>query len=255
MSRRPNARQVRTREREQHILEAARALITDEGFLALKMTDVAKAATVSVGTLYTHFESKEDLIMALATETWRGRLAGFEAIFGVETLSQAERLVAAVFVDFLFSVDHPELFAAEQLAATPSVWEGASERRTQDMRSLHREIMSLIAQIARQAIDQGEFAPWQDPEQQAHAIDRSIWTLMIGSSSVWYATSILEESGDRSVEIPETLQSHCRVLFSGYGWLSPDAEEDVRRLADYCLHHGRFKPLQSASANKADKTA
>lgn len=124
MPRRPNSRQARTRKREQHILEAARALVADEGFLALKMTDVAQAATVSVGTLYTHFESKEDLIMALATETWRGRLAGFEAIFAVETLSRAERLVAAVFVDFLFSVDHPELFAAEQLAATPSVWEG-----------------------------------------------------------------------------------------------------------------------------------
>ncbi len=255
MPRRPNSRQARTRKREQHILEAARALVADEGFLALKMTDVAQAATVSVGTLYTHFESKEDLIMALATETWRGRLAGFEAIFAVETLSRAERLVAAVFVDFLFSVDHPELFAAEQLAATPSVWEGASERRTQDMRSLHHQIMSLIAQIARQAIDQGGFDPWEDREQQAHALDRSIWTLMIGSSSVWYAASTLEGAGDSTAQIPETLQSHCRALFCGYGWRSPDAEEDVRRLADYCLHHGRFEQLKSTSTHKANKTA
>ena len=126
------------------------------------MTDVAQAATISVGTLYTHFESKEDLIMALATETWRGRLAGFEAIFGAEALSLAERLVAGVFVDFLFSVDHPELFAAEQLAAAPSVWEGASERRTEEMRTLHRRIMGLIAQIAHQAIDRGEFTPWDE---------------------------------------------------------------------------------------------
>ncbi|ETW91929.1 MAG: hypothetical protein ETSY2_55420, partial [Candidatus Entotheonella gemina] len=167
--------------------ETARTLVAAEGFLALKMTEVAQAASVSVGTLYTHFKSKEDLIMALATQTWRGRLAGFEAIFAVDTLSWAERLVAAVFVDFLFSVDHPELFAAEQLAVPPSVWEGASERRTQEMRILHHRIMDAIAQAAHQAIESGEFEPWADHEQQARAIDRGIWTLMIGSSAIWSA--------------------------------------------------------------------
>lgn len=246
MSTRPSARQVRIREREQRILEATRALVATEGFLALKMTDVAQAAAVSVGTLYTHLESKEDLIMALATETWRGRLAGFQAIFSAEALSLSERLVAGVFVDFLFSVDHPELFAAEQLAAAPSVWEGASERRTEEMRTLHRRIMGLITQTAHQAIEQGEFASWDDPEQQAHALDRAIWTLMIGSSSVWYATATLEAPIDRIVEIPEILRSHCRALFCGYGWRSSDAAGDIRRLAAYCLQHGRLDTGQKA---------
>ncbi len=244
MSTCPSPRRARTRQREQHILETARTLVAAEGFLALKMTDVAHAASVSVGTLYTHFESKEDLIMALATQTWRGRLSGFEAIFAQDSLSWAERLVAAVFVDFLFSVDHPELFAAEQLAATPSVWEGASERRTQEMRTLHHRIMDVIAQAAHHAIEGKEFEPWADREQQARTIDRSIWTLMLGSSAIWSAVSNLEEEAiEPTVEIPETLQSHCRVLFCGYGWRSPDTEGDVRRLAAYCLQHGRFEQL------------
>ena len=252
---RPGSRQARTREREQRILGAARTLVATEGFLALKMTEVAQAATVSVGTLYTHFESKEDLIMALATETWRGRLSGFETIFAEENLLWSERLVAAVFVDFLFSVDHPELFAAEQLAATASVWEGASERRTQDMRVLHHRIMDAITQAAREAIDRGEFASWDDPERQARAIDRGIWTLMIGSSSTWYAAAILEEEVDLTVRIPETLQSHCRALFCGYGWQSPDPERDVRRLADYSLRHGRFEQRPSVILTTAGEEA
>ncbi len=254
MATRPSSRQARTRQREQHILETARTLVSVEGFLALKMSDVAQAASVSVGTLYTHFESKEDLIMALATQTWRGRLAGFNAIFAVNTLSWAERLVAAVFVDFLFSVDHPELFAAEQLAATPSVWEGASERRTQEMRTLHHRIMDGIAQTAHQAIENGEFEPWADRKQQARAVDRGIWTLMLGSSAVWSAVSTLEEEvAADTVEIPETLQDLCQALFCGYGWRSPDASDDVRRLAAYCLQHGRFEPLPSASSNPAEQ--
>ena len=47
--------------REELILEVAKQKISSEGFFNLRMSDVAKEAKISVGTLYTHFVSIEDL--------------------------------------------------------------------------------------------------------------------------------------------------------------------------------------------------
>ncbi|MFD0000293.1 TetR/AcrR family transcriptional regulator [Nocardia sp. NPDC127526] len=55
------------------ILEAGRRLLTDRGYAALQMRDVAKGAGISPGTVYTYFATKEALYAAL----YAARLAEF----------------------------------------------------------------------------------------------------------------------------------------------------------------------------------
>jgi AcrR family transcriptional regulator len=55
------------------IIAAAKKLFADEG-LDAQMPDIAKAASVGVGTVYRHFPTKDDLIAALAVERFE-RLA------------------------------------------------------------------------------------------------------------------------------------------------------------------------------------
>lgn len=50
------------------ILEAALELFAEKGFAATKLTEVAKHAGVSKGTVYLYFESKEALFQALVKE-------------------------------------------------------------------------------------------------------------------------------------------------------------------------------------------
>ena len=57
--------QARSREKVQRILDAARQLIVDTGTLDLKMTEVAKAASVAVGTLYQFFPTRSALTQKL----------------------------------------------------------------------------------------------------------------------------------------------------------------------------------------------
>lgn len=49
----------------QHLLQAARRVIEREGYVALKMGDVAAEAQVSLGALYRYFENKDDLFLSL----------------------------------------------------------------------------------------------------------------------------------------------------------------------------------------------
>jgi AcrR family transcriptional regulator len=49
----------------QHLLLAARKVIERDGYVALRMGDVAVEAEVSLGALYRYFENKDDLFLSL----------------------------------------------------------------------------------------------------------------------------------------------------------------------------------------------
>lgn len=53
------------RERGEHILDAAAALITRRGYEATSVDDVAREAGVAKGTIYLHWRSREELFLAL----------------------------------------------------------------------------------------------------------------------------------------------------------------------------------------------
>ncbi|QIS04567.1 TetR family transcriptional regulator [Nocardia brasiliensis] len=54
--------------RRRDILVAGRALLTEKGYAALQMRDVAKGAGISPGTVYTYFATKEALYATLYAE-------------------------------------------------------------------------------------------------------------------------------------------------------------------------------------------
>ena len=232
-------RDEKKRLREERILRSAQEIAREHGYLTLNVSDVAKLADVSVGTLYAHFQSKEGLVAALAVHSLRGRVETFGEIAEREELGWAERLVVIIFADFLFSVDHPELFAAEQLGASTAVlkampgglfrWVPRAELRE-----------SRVEQVARAPIDVGEFKPWASPSKQAAAIDHGVWTLTSGSSYIWNVTEAARQAEDVSARIPDWLKRNTCALLRGFCWKSKQPEKDIQRLAKYSLREGRF---------------
>src|SRR5262245_5378675 len=65
------ARKERTR---RAILEAAASLFAKQGFLATSTSDVAESAGVSHGSVFAHFETRDELIERVVTE-FGGRIA------------------------------------------------------------------------------------------------------------------------------------------------------------------------------------
>lgn len=234
-----SSKKDKVQQRERLILKTSRILFAREGFLGMKMGDLAKKAGLAVGTVYAHFECKEDLILALATESCKGRYQGFEFMLEREELKSSERLIAAVFTDFLFSVDHPELLGAEQLSSTPSFFHSASDRRIEELNRTHKVIMNLIGKTALRAIVLHEFEPWDDLQNQAEAIDKAIWTLMSGSSYIHQAEALLEPGISRRISIPNWMKINCQALFTGLGWVSSNPAAEVERLADFAMNHRR----------------
>ncbi len=66
--RRPRTKKEQSAQSRERILEAAIHLFAKKGFASTSTQDIAKAARMTPGALYWHFESKEDLLIAVVEE-------------------------------------------------------------------------------------------------------------------------------------------------------------------------------------------
>jgi AcrR family transcriptional regulator len=51
------------------LLESARALITEHGVAGLRVNDITERSDVALGSFYSHFETKDDIVVAVIAET------------------------------------------------------------------------------------------------------------------------------------------------------------------------------------------
>ncbi|MEY9856009.1 TetR/AcrR family transcriptional repressor of nem operon [Catenulispora sp. GAS73] len=72
----------RTSDAEEKILNAARTLIELNGYSALGVAEICKAADVPKGSFYYFFASKEALALAVLDEHWRLQRADWERVLG-----------------------------------------------------------------------------------------------------------------------------------------------------------------------------
>jgi AcrR family transcriptional regulator len=66
--RRPGTRAAQTAARRERLLAAATELAAEGGYDAVQMRDVAARAEVALGTLYRHYSSKDQLLLAALAE-------------------------------------------------------------------------------------------------------------------------------------------------------------------------------------------
>lgn len=91
-------RQKQAQETKRRLYEAATALIQAKGFSDINIKDITDLAGVSKGTFYTHFKSKEDLILYIFTRSDEF----FEKVYGkVKDLDFAYAMVQFVTLSFI----------------------------------------------------------------------------------------------------------------------------------------------------------
>ena len=111
--------QQRSRERVEAILAAAHDLIVDRGSDALKMSDIAAAAGVPIGSLYQYFPDKAAILRELAVRFMaRVRSMLGEGLAGIvdkgDALARMDALIAGYYQLFLDEPDIRDVWAATQ---------------------------------------------------------------------------------------------------------------------------------------------
>src|SRR4051812_9525899 len=88
--------------KRRQIIEGARAMFLAQGFDAASMSDIARAAGVSKGTLYVYFENKEQLFAAIVQEECSAHAEGvFDLHPEDPDLEAALTRCGIAFVEFL----------------------------------------------------------------------------------------------------------------------------------------------------------
>ena len=162
--------------REELILDHGSRLLLRDGYQNLNLDELARAIEYSKGTIYLHFETKDDLVLAIATRTLRERANLFERATKLSGKTR-ERCRAIGFACCEFAVRFPDYFNLEMMLKSPSFWNNASEQR----RRLHGvqagRLFLSMSSIAQEAVAHGDLPVGT----KAQDVTLSLISITIGS--------------------------------------------------------------------------
>ena len=214
-------------QREALILSVAREMLTQQGYLGLRMDHIANHIEYSKGTIYQHFPNKEEIILALANQALIKRSALFSHAVTLRKKSR-ERLVCVGAAAELFVECFPHFFQVEQIIRINSIWEKTSEKRRKVMRSCESRCMATISGVVRDAVAHEDLClpDGCTPEDVVFGL----WSINIGSYAILSSSDSLGEIGIADPVM--ALRTNTSRMLDGYGWTPLSTEHDYISLID-----------------------
>ena len=190
---------------EERIVRTAERLFAQRGFASTGMRAIAKAAQVSIGAIYHHFKSKEDILERIIRDELDRRrqvVAELKAA-GLPVKDQIQKMVEMHFSLLKDKRNSARLFFRERFDPSFSL-------RTR-IQELYDEVANFIAEVIGEGIAAGEIRPCQ-PLVTAYAILGMIEAVSLRIFAGDDTAALLMEEGPQ--ELAESL----------WRWLRADKE-------------------------------
>ncbi len=151
-------------DRRKQILAAAERCFARHGFHQTSMQEVCKEAELSPGSVYRYFRSKDDIIVAMASEHRANTQAQFAQALALPNALEALVLVAS---QVLRQINDP--------ACAPLHFECTAEamrnpRVAEVVRREDEEIVSALLELVRRGQAAGQIDPALDPRRASEAL-------------------------------------------------------------------------------------
>jgi AcrR family transcriptional regulator len=184
------------------LIDASLALISEEGFSALTLREVARRAGVTHAAPYRHFADKEALLAAVAEEGFRSMATQMRERMAQES-GPAERLIACGVAYVLFAVQHPSHFRVMfgPHFAHPMKHEGLG---TEGGNSFGLLVQSLTEGQQAGVLREGDTL----------ALALAAWSLVHGLASLM-VDGVLEQGGKTAADAEPLAVSQTRMLVEG----------------------------------------
>jgi AcrR family transcriptional regulator len=164
-------------QREALILRAARDMFEEVGFLNLKIAELARRVEYSTGTMYQHFASKEDLLLAMATQVHAEILPLLDRVQeGID--STRERMIAVCLAHAESMRRDPRKFRIWQFSMAHSVQIRASEERQVALEQMSHRGRASLQRIVGDAVRKGDL---EAGERLLDDISLSIFSFLLGT--------------------------------------------------------------------------
>lgn len=221
-------------EQEERILAAAAKCIEETSLLDFTMASIAKGAGLSMGSVYKHIQSKEDVLVALATKMTENLEHVLVTVLELP-LSMPVRLLA-------FALITPEKYRLypfdehlEMLIGNEAILKRASKGWVEKVMQIDRSFEDYFCEIVGRTVDEGELqVASEDKEDVLEEILVSIWAMNVGYNQVVFQRHARSLVGE-PIELPFPLASDdyfvnaVRRLLNTYPWREPITDEGVEK--------------------------
>ncbi|PHS79309.1 MAG: hypothetical protein COB59_02595 [Rhodospirillaceae bacterium] len=217
---------------EELVLRAAAKVIENSSILDFKMSDIAAKAGISMGSVYKHVQSKEDVLIALVTKMLENIFDRFDIILKMP-LTLPERFAAIYLADFSIIGLYPFDGHMHMLVTNEAVLSKGSARWRDKMLLWDHKIEALIYKSLEDAIETGELRS-TNKLAELDQLNLGLWALAAGFSNIsLQKKGFSVYSDEKALEKPYSPtgpQLECVMAFlSAYPWETALTEEGVSR--------------------------
>jgi AcrR family transcriptional regulator len=200
-------------QREDLIINTARRLLLDVGYLDLNMDRIAEVTEYSKGTIYQHFSCKEEILVAMLVES--AEKSGKFLLRGSNLQGKPrERMVAMAVGYDLFVGLNPDHFKARLLVQNESIMRKASPTLQRKLEGCNQHNMHIVSGVLRDGVTEGhvQLKEGITPEEVAFGL----WTGALGAYVLMSSEVNLNALG--VTDPKKAVWDNMHALLDGFGW-------------------------------------
>ena len=211
--------------RELELIDTALDIMEREGIAALTIDKLVASVDYSKGTVYGHFDGKEDLLTAACNNGLHILSELFDRAVSFQGSSR-EKMMAMHFAYLLYSRLHPNQFQLVISAKTPHLFARTSEHRLEEHRQLENALLKTSLGVVAEGIQAGDLKlpPHMNHKQVAFAN----WAMSFGAISL-LSDEPTRCSGRQDLDIDTELFNASNLLLDGLSWRPLTAEHDYEK--------------------------
>ncbi|MBV7316770.1 TetR/AcrR family transcriptional regulator [Shewanella sp. NIFS-20-20] len=196
------------------ILDVAEHLITTQGIVSFKFSQIAHDVGCSTGTLYKHFKGKEDILVCLFMRHATSNHLSL-CVQQHPELTEQQKVLLPIFFTFETIKRSPIFFTLRSVSVNHMVWPLASDEKVARFKRRINAFWGWLQQTLMQAV----------AKQELSASPLQVKELTQGI--VFYLTGILTQFESQLIDEEflsaqqHTCFRHLAKLMSQYGWKQP----------------------------------
>lgn len=221
-------------EQEEKVLCAAAACISEASLMDFTMSAIAKRAGMSMGSIYKHIHSKEDVLLALAAKTHENLKCCFSDIYS-QPISSPEHLISLSLIDYNKVDPYPFSRHLEMLISNQVILERASPAWRARLESSANNLTQVCESGIQAAITGEQLIPGGNEAETAQQLMLAIWSLNVGTIQVTLQTTDLNQSASSKLPFPKAIDDphilNMIRLINSFHWNKPLTLDGVEHAA------------------------
>lgn len=200
-------------QRETLIIDTARNLLLEVGYIDLNMDRIAELTEYSKGTIYQHFSCKEEILVEMLIQS--AKKCGTFLVRGSRFQGTPRERVAAMVLGYdLFIRLNPDHFKSKLLLQNESIRGKASPVFQKNLEKAEQENIGLVSGVLRDALEEGHVHLRKGVTIEE--VTFGLWTGTFGAYVLMFSEVNLHALG--ILDPRKAVWANIHALLDGFGW-------------------------------------